>query len=80
VGWAVRNCFQVGPDRRGAGSIPAAFKIFHTVDVATGRLVEIEHYLRRWAAGEASVPRVCAADIGAVRRPLERVDLLFGDG
>jgi hypothetical protein len=33
----VRNCFQVGPDRSGAGSIPAAFKIFHTVDAAAGR-------------------------------------------
>jgi hypothetical protein len=34
---AVRNCFEVGPDRGGAGSILAAFKIFHTVDAATGR-------------------------------------------
>jgi len=34
--WAVRNCFQVGPDRRGAGSIPAPCKICHTVEAATG--------------------------------------------
>jgi hypothetical protein len=29
---AVRNCFQVGPLRRGAGPIPAACRICHTVD------------------------------------------------
>ena len=34
--WAVRNCFQVGPGRRGAGSIPAACRICHTVEVAIG--------------------------------------------
>src|SRR6266545_2830664 len=32
--WAARNCRQVGPDRRGAGSMPAACKISHTVDAA----------------------------------------------
>jgi len=32
--WAVRNCRQVGPDRRGAGSMPAACRISHTVDPA----------------------------------------------
>ncbi len=32
--WAVRNCFQVGPDRRGAGSIPASCRICHTVEAA----------------------------------------------
>jgi len=35
--WACRNCRQVGPDRRGAGSIPAACRISHTVDGATAR-------------------------------------------
>jgi hypothetical protein len=29
---ARRNCAQVGPARRGAGSIPAACKIFQTVE------------------------------------------------
>jgi len=29
-----RNCRQVGPDRRGAGSMPAARRISHTVDGA----------------------------------------------
>src|SRR5262249_17911162 len=33
---AVRPCFQVGPDRRGAGSIPAACRICHTVEAAIG--------------------------------------------
>ncbi|WP_231929529.1 hypothetical protein [Micromonospora inositola] len=33
--WAARNCFQVGPDRRGAGSTPALWRIFHTVLAAT---------------------------------------------
>jgi hypothetical protein len=32
--WAVRNCRQVGPARRGAGSMPAACRISHTVDAA----------------------------------------------
>ena len=32
---AVRNCRHVGPDRRGAGSMPAARRISHTVDGAT---------------------------------------------
>jgi pimeloyl-ACP methyl ester carboxylesterase len=30
--WAVKNSCQVGPDRPGAGSTPAAFMISHTVD------------------------------------------------
>jgi hypothetical protein len=33
--WAVRNCCQVGPERRGAGSIPAWWRIFQTVLAAT---------------------------------------------
>jgi hypothetical protein len=33
--WACRNCRQVGPDRRGAGSMPAARRISRTVDGAT---------------------------------------------
>jgi len=33
---AVRNCFQVGPVRRGAGSIPASCKICQTVEAAIG--------------------------------------------
>jgi hypothetical protein len=33
--WACRNCRQVGPDRRGAGSMPATRRISHTVDGAT---------------------------------------------
>ena len=33
--WVCRNCRQVGPERRGAGSIPAARRISHTVDGAT---------------------------------------------
>jgi hypothetical protein len=32
---AVRNCCQVGPERRGAGSTPAWWRIFHTVLAAT---------------------------------------------
>ena len=32
----VRNCFQVGPLRRGAGCIPALCRICHTVDAAMG--------------------------------------------
>ena len=32
--WARRNCRQVGPERRGAGSMPAACRIFQTVDGA----------------------------------------------
>ena len=31
---AEKNCRQVGPDRRGAGSSPALFKIFQTVEAA----------------------------------------------
>jgi hypothetical protein len=34
---ALRNSFQLGPDRRGAGLIPAFFKMAHTVDGATLR-------------------------------------------
>src|SRR6185312_1792126 len=33
--WERRNCDQASPDRRGAGSIPAFFRISHTVDAAT---------------------------------------------
>jgi hypothetical protein len=33
--WACRNCRQFGPERRGAGSMPAACRISHTVDGAT---------------------------------------------
>ena len=33
--WARRNCRQVGPERRGAGSTPAACRISQTVDGAT---------------------------------------------
>jgi hypothetical protein len=36
AGFAVRNCFQVGPVRRGAGSIPASCRICHTVEAAIG--------------------------------------------
>lgn len=32
--WAVRNCRHVGPARRGAGSMPAAWRISQTVDAA----------------------------------------------
>jgi hypothetical protein len=34
--WFVRNSLQVGPVRRGAGSMPAACRIYHTVEVARG--------------------------------------------
>jgi hypothetical protein len=34
--WAERNWRQVGPDRCGAGSIPAACRISQTVDGAIG--------------------------------------------
>jgi hypothetical protein len=34
--WAVRNCRQVGPDRRGAGSTPAWCRTFHTGPVTFG--------------------------------------------
>src|ERR1019366_6499525 len=33
--WERRNCDQAGPDRRGAGSIPAFLRISHAVDAAT---------------------------------------------
>ncbi len=33
--WACRNCRQIGPARGGAGSMPAACRMFHTVDGAT---------------------------------------------
>jgi hypothetical protein len=32
--WLARNCFQVRLARRGAGSIPAEFRICQTVDAA----------------------------------------------
>jgi hypothetical protein len=35
--WARKNSPQAGPDLRGAGSIPAFFKIAHTVDGAIRR-------------------------------------------
>jgi hypothetical protein len=34
--WAVRNCRQVGAERCGAGSMPAAWRISQTVDGAIG--------------------------------------------
>ena len=34
LGLRGRNCAQVGPARRGAGSIPRAVRIFHTVEAA----------------------------------------------
>ena len=33
--WERRNSDQVGPVRRGAGSMPAFFRISHTVDAET---------------------------------------------
>jgi hypothetical protein len=33
--WVARNCFQVGPERRGDGSTPAVLRIFQTVAAAT---------------------------------------------
>ena len=33
--WALSNSRQVGPQRRGAGSSPARFRIHHTVEGAT---------------------------------------------
>ena len=36
AGLAVRNCFQVGPVRRGAGPIPASCRICQAVEAATG--------------------------------------------
>ncbi len=35
LGWERRNCGQPRPVRRGAGSIPAFFRISHAVDAAT---------------------------------------------
>jgi hypothetical protein len=35
VSLAERNCRRVGPDRRGAGSRPALFRIAQTVEAAT---------------------------------------------
>jgi len=34
LAWAAKNCDQVGPDRRGAGSTPAWRRISPTVDGA----------------------------------------------
>ena len=36
AGLGGRNCRQVGPGRRGAGSIPASCRICHTVEAAIG--------------------------------------------
>ena len=36
--WAVRNCFHVGPVRRGAGPIPASCRICQTAEAAIGWL------------------------------------------
>ena len=33
--WERRNCAQVGPVRRGAGLMPLALRVSHTVDAAT---------------------------------------------
>lgn len=35
LGLSSKDCRQVGPDRRGAGSSPTSLRIFHTVDAAT---------------------------------------------
>ncbi|HEY1821802.1 MAG TPA: hypothetical protein VGG83_17915 [Trebonia sp.] len=35
LGLGSRNAPQVCPDRRGAGSMPASFRTFHTVDGAS---------------------------------------------
>jgi hypothetical protein len=44
--WERRNSDQVGPVRRGAGSMPAVFKISHTVDAAFSlRLVPTKRIL-----------------------------------
>jgi hypothetical protein len=47
--WAVRNCFHVGPERRGAGSNPAACRISHTVEEAIWWPSLINSpWMRRW--------------------------------
>jgi hypothetical protein len=33
--WERRNCDQVGPVRRGAGSMPLVLRISHTLDAVT---------------------------------------------
>lgn len=41
--WAARDCFQVGPVRRGSGSTPAWCRMFHTVEVAIFSWGKIDH-------------------------------------
>jgi hypothetical protein len=46
---ACRNCRQVGPERRGAGSMPAACRISQTVDGATAiPSFTSSPWIRRW--------------------------------
>lgn len=60
IAWAcaLRNCAQVGPARRGVGSIPAAFRIFQTVEapiwwprLASSPWIRLDFIRRGRAAG-----------------------------
>ena len=69
--WTVRNCFQVGPARRGAGSIPARCRIFHTVLAATCRpSLASSPWIRRCpqvgfsAARRSTSARICGSIAG----------------
>jgi hypothetical protein len=68
--WAVRNCFQVGPVRRGAGPIPASCSICHTVAAAIGWPV-VRHDAGAAAGHDAAAPPVLGGgdrDGAAARR------------
>ena len=58
LAWACRNCRQVGPARRGAGSMPAACRIFHMVDGATAMPIFVSSpWMRRCPHSEFSFAR-----------------------
>ena len=61
--WAVRNCCQLGPVRRGAGSTPARCRIFQTVLAAMG-------YPRR--ASSPCTRRCPQVGFSAARRPTSK--------
>jgi hypothetical protein len=56
--WAVRNCRQAGPERRGAGSMPAVWSISQTVDGATVTPSLVSSpWIRRYPHSGFSLPR-----------------------
>jgi hypothetical protein len=83
--WACRNCRHVGPERRGAGSMPAARRISHTVDGATA--MPSFASFRRGSAGipsrgnvELDISRVRALHLSGAdeQRPRDAVVVAVG--